>query len=131
MTLGSNLTVVKRFPILKKAPSADAMREPKTITAILGVGMLLLSPFAWGCERTDMRDCTMADCSMMADMQDDEGCHEPTESQGHESAGCSHGPEFGTSCCDAPIGQQPALIDFVAAGDGDGRDVQGRCGSRR
>jgi hypothetical protein len=98
--------------------NAETMRKKITITAFLGVAMLLVAPFSWGCDLDDPQDCSMVDCPMMPDTQADTGCHEPMESEGHAASGCSQGPDLWVSCCDSPLDREVALIDSAAAWDG-------------
>lgn len=75
------------------------MWQRRTIVAILALGFLFVSPFAWGCEGTGMQNCSMSDCPM-TDEQPVDDCHEPAPMTEHDP-----------SSCDAPIDQEPAKVD--------------------
>ena len=95
------------------------MRRQRTLVTILALGILLVSPMAWGCEGTGMQNCSMSDCPM-PDQPAAGGCHEPDGVSGdgpaHDGApGCDPGPEVWIACCDAPVDQEPAKVDSASA----------------
>lgn len=92
------------------------MRKRQTLSAILALGLLFVSPIAWGCEGTGMQDCSMSNCPM-PDQQESAGCHEPDSSSDHGSSGCEPGPEVWIGCCQAPVEPEPAKLDSVSFGD--------------
>mgnify|MGYP001828741529 FL=1 len=92
------------------------MRHQRSLVAILALGILFVSPFAWGCEGTGMRNCTMSDCHMTEE-RDVDDCDESGEMAEHESAGCDSAPESWVACFEAPADLEPAKIDSASIWD--------------
>jgi len=92
------------------------MRQRRIIVAILALGILFVSPFAWGCEGTGMQNCSMSDCPM-TDEQPADDCHESAAMAEHDSSSCDAEPEMWIACCDAPIDQEPAKVDSASNWD--------------
>lgn len=88
----------------------------RTLVAILALGILFVSPFAWGCEGTGMQNCSMSDCPM-TDEQPVDDCHEPAPMAEHDSSGCDAHPEMGFAFCEAPIDQEPVNVDSASNWD--------------
>jgi len=84
------------------------MQRQRTLAAIVALGILIVSPIAWGCEGADMKSCSMSDCPM-SDMQEVDGCHEPTASS-TQSFNCESGHQVLIACCDAPVDQEQAQV---------------------
>ena len=84
------------------------MQRQRTLAAIVALGILIVSPIAWGCEGADMKSCSMSDCPM-SDMQEVDGCHEPTASS-TQSFSCESGHQVLIACCDAPVDQEQAQV---------------------
>lgn len=92
------------------------MHQQRTAVAIIALGVLFVSPFAWGCEGTGMKNCSMSDCPMTeAPMADD--CHDSSAPVEHDSSGCDAEPEVWIACCDAPVDQEPAKVDSASNWD--------------
>lgn len=90
------------------------MRQQKTFATILALGLLVLSPVAWGCEATGMQNCSMSDCPM-PDQQELDGCHESEDLTDQALSGCAAVPEAWIACCDAPVDQDPAKVDAATS----------------
>jgi len=86
------------------------MRQRRTLVAVLALGLILVSPFAWGCEGTGMQNCSMSDCPM-TDPQPDDDCHQSAPMAEHETSSCDSQPEMWIALCDAPIDQEPVNVD--------------------
>ena len=97
-------------PYLEERSTEPAMQRRQTSVAILALGLLLVSPFAWGCEGTGMQNCSMSDCPM-TDPQPVDDCHESVPMAEHESSSCDAQPESWLALCDAPIDQEPVNVD--------------------
>lgn len=90
------------------------MQQRRSLSAILALGFLLVSPMAWGCEGTSVQNCSMSDCPM-TDQHEADGCHDSDSSSVHGSSSCDAGPEVWIACCDAPVDPEPAKVDSASA----------------
>ncbi len=94
------------------------MRKRLTLSAILALGLLLVSPMTWGCEGTGMQDCSMSNCPM-PDQQKSDSCHRADSSSDHDSSGCDASPVIWIACCGAPGDPEPAKLDSASFCDHD------------
>lgn len=92
------------------------MKQRRAIALTLALGVLLVSPIAWGCEGTGVQDCSMSDCPM-TQQQEAEDCHQSAAPIEPDSFACDADPEIWIACCDAPIDQEPAKIDATSSSD--------------
>lgn len=92
------------------------MTQRRKLVAMVALGVLLGSPFAWGCEGTGMQNCSMSDCPM-TDQQPTDDCHETAGPSEHDSSGCDAQPELWIACCDAPVNQEPAKVESASNWD--------------
>jgi hypothetical protein len=90
------------------------VRQPLSLPLVLVLGVLLGSPFAWGCEVMAVPSCSTADCPMAA-LPGMEGCHAPSSPTGHDASGCSAEPDSGIGCCSGPAHQEPARFESATS----------------
>lgn len=90
------------------------MRQKRTFATILALGLLLLSPVAWGCEATGMQSCSMSDCPM-TDQQESDACHESEPVSDHALSGCDATPEAWIACCDASADREPGKVESATS----------------
>ncbi len=76
------------------------MRNTTYILALLLLGVVLVSPTAWGCESSQMSECSLANCPMNAE-QVSPNCQ---QMNGH-SAGCGSREAISDACCGEPRGE--------------------------
>lgn len=94
------------------------MQRQRSLAAMLALGILLVTPMAWGCQGTGMQNCSMSDCPM-TDQRAAEGCHESRASSGHRSSGCDATPTVWIACCGTSARPESARIDSVTSWDHD------------
>jgi hypothetical protein len=104
------LTIGPEFHYLEILGIELVMRQIRTIATIFALGLLLVSPVAWGCEATGMESCAMSDCPMTDQLEAD-ACHESEALSDQALSGCDAMPEAWIACCDAPVDQDPARVD--------------------
>ena len=91
-------------------------RHRQTLAVIFALGILFVPPIAWGCEGSDMQNCSMSDCPMPIP-QEVEGCHDSDASPDQVSSNCGATPEVWISCCDGRVDQEPAKVDSASYWD--------------
>lgn len=90
------------------------MRQRQTLSTILALGILLVSPLAWACEGAGVQDCSMSNCPM-PDQQGSVGCHESEASTDHSLSDCGADLEMWIACCEAPVDPEPAKLDAASS----------------
>lgn len=114
--IGSRLDRREYGPYFEEQSTETVMWQQRTLVAILALGALFVSPFAWGCEGTSMKNCRMSDCPMTHESEADD-CHDLAAPPEHDTSGCDAEPEVWIACCDAPIDQEPARVESAASLD--------------
>ena len=92
------------------------MKPRRAIVAIFAFGILFVTPSAWGCEGTDMQNCSMSDCPMVQE-RPVEGCHESAAPSQPDSSGCDTESASWIACCDAPLDREPAKTGSASIWD--------------
>ena len=90
------------------------VRHRRSLPVILALGVLLVTPLAWGCEATDVQSCSTSDCPMAA-LPGMEDCQAPSSSTGHDSPGCSAEPDAAIECCAGSGDREPVRLESTTS----------------
>ena len=97
-------------PYFGQEGSQPAMSKLRKNTAVVVLGFLCLSPFAWSCEGNETQSCSMSDCPMPGETLVSD-CHQSDERADSESAVTDDGHRAWIACCESPIDNAPADFD--------------------